>query len=309
MFGAVAVALVFVVSVATADNLFVSDTWSASGWVGGIYKYTPDANSSMFATGLSGPAALAFNSSGDLFEADSYSGSIYEFTPSGARSTFADFSASHGHPRALAFDAAGDLFATVGLYGGTSTAVDEFAPDGYMSTFAVQSFSSGIAASAALAFNSSGDLFESDVGQEAIFEFTPGGAESVFASGFAAFGLAFDRNGNLFAGNFGGSGNIYEFTPNGGAHTYAPTSNLIFGSLAIDSEGDLFAVGIGVGNTTGIYQETPTGTFSTFATGLADQDGGDCLAFAPAPEPPTVSLLGIATVSLLAFGWRRRRVP
>ena len=43
-----------------------------------------------------------------------------------------------------------------------------------------------------LAFNSAGDLFEADNGSGNIYEFTPGGAQSTFASGLSnPFGLAF----------------------------------------------------------------------------------------------------------------------
>ena len=35
-----------------------------------IYKFTPNGTQSTFASGLNSPAGLAFNSSGDLFEAD-----------------------------------------------------------------------------------------------------------------------------------------------------------------------------------------------------------------------------------------------
>jgi glucose/arabinose dehydrogenase len=53
-----------------------------------------------FASGLSGPEGLAFDSTGDLFEADSGSGNIFEFTPSGVKSTFAS---GLDNPNGLAF--------------------------------------------------------------------------------------------------------------------------------------------------------------------------------------------------------------
>ena len=50
-----------------------------------------------------------------------------------------------------------------------------------------------------LAFNSAGDLFEADHGSGNIYEFTPGGTQSTFASGLnAPDGLAFNSAGNLF---------------------------------------------------------------------------------------------------------------
>ena len=44
---------------------------------------------STFASGLSAPVGLAFDSAGNLFVADCVSGIIYEFTPNGVESIFA----------------------------------------------------------------------------------------------------------------------------------------------------------------------------------------------------------------------------
>src|SRR5208282_429097 len=74
--------------------------FEADGGSGTIYEFTPGGARSTFASGLSSPYGLVFNSAGDLFEADSGSGNIYEFTPGGARSTFASGLAN---PIALAF--------------------------------------------------------------------------------------------------------------------------------------------------------------------------------------------------------------
>ena len=50
-----------------------------------------------------------------------------------------------------------------------------------------------------------------------IYEFTPGGVQSTFASGLCdPYGLAFNSAGDLFEADYG-SGNIYEFTPGGAA--------------------------------------------------------------------------------------------
>jgi len=129
---------------------------------------------STFAPGLS-PEALAFNSSGDLFEADD-SGNIYEFTPGGVRSTFAS---GLNHPLGLAFNSSGDLFVS-DYYSGN---IYEFTPGGVQSTFA-----SGLSGPNGLAFNSAGDLFVANFTGGSITEFTPGGVQSTFASGLASDG-------------------------------------------------------------------------------------------------------------------------
>jgi hypothetical protein len=80
------------------------------------------------------------------------------------------------------------------------------------------------------------NLFVSDWGSGNIYEFTPGGTQSTFASGLDhPVGLAFDSAGNLFEADHG-SGNIYEFTPSGTCSTFASGLGLPTG-LAFDSAG------------------------------------------------------------------------
>ena len=57
---------------------------------GTILEYTPSGVQSTFATGLSGPRGLAFDSSGNLFVAESNTapdGDILEFAPGGGTPT------------------------------------------------------------------------------------------------------------------------------------------------------------------------------------------------------------------------------
>jgi sugar lactone lactonase YvrE len=125
-------------------------------------------------------------------------------------------------------------------------------------------FASGLYAPQGLAFDSAGNLFEGDIGSSNIYEFTPGGTRSTFASGVNPYGLAFDSAGNLFEADFG-SGAIYEFTPGGTRSTFASGLYHPIG-LAFDSAGNLFVADQFSGN---IYEFTPGGTRSTFASGLS----------------------------------------
>ena len=64
------------------------------------------------------------------------------------------------------------------------------------------------------------NLFVGGGYDNSIHEFTPGGAESTFATGLnGAGGLAFDSAGNLFATD--GAGNVLKFTPGGSESTFA----------------------------------------------------------------------------------------
>jgi hypothetical protein len=71
-----------------------------------------------------------------------------------------------------------------------------------------------------LAFDSAGDLFESDLYSGNIYEFTPGGVRSTFASAVSPDGLAFNSAGDLFEADWD-SGTINEFTPGGVRSTFA----------------------------------------------------------------------------------------
>lgn len=154
---------------------------------GNIYEFTPSGVRSTFATtgtGLITPYALAFNSAGTLFVTDYSADRVYQFTPNGVRSTFYDFGGLTA--AGLAIDSKGNLFVGTyyGMYGGS---VDEITPSGVETIFA-----SGLYYPDGLAFNSAGDLFESNYGTGSIYEITPDGVETTFASGLLdPIGLAF----------------------------------------------------------------------------------------------------------------------
>ncbi len=137
----------------------------------------------------------------------------------------------------------------------------EYTPGGTQSTFA-----SALNDPRALAFDTAGNLFESDGNSGFIYKFTRGGAQTTFAN-VGQFGpeggMAFDRAGNLLVANFW-NGNIYAITPGGVQSTFASGLGYI-DALAFDRAGNLFAGGQG---SPGIYKITPGGVASTFATGL-----------------------------------------
>jgi hypothetical protein len=78
----------------------------ASG-AGTILKFAPGGTQSVFASGLSVPYGLAFDSSGNLFAADGGNGIIFKFAPDGTKTIFATgfFTVND-----LAFDARGNLY-------------------------------------------------------------------------------------------------------------------------------------------------------------------------------------------------------
>jgi len=112
------------------------------------------------------------------------------------------------------------------------------------------------------------NLFVADKGSGNIFEFTPAGAKSTFASGLDfPFGLAFNSVGTLFVANSEGN-NISEITPGGVQSTFVSGLDQPTG-MAFNSAGDLFVAqgGFAAGS---IVEITPSGQMSTFASGLVD---------------------------------------
>lgn len=143
------------------------------------------------------------------------------------------------------------------------------------------------------------NLFVSDIGPCKVYEFTPGGTQSTFASGFSVpYGLAFDSAGNLFVSDYNyGNGIICEYTPGGTRSTFASGLSEPSG-LAFDNADNLFVSGLISGS---IYEYTPGGTQTVFASGLQYPT---YLAFQPVPEPSALGLLTVGTTALLV---RRRR--
>ena len=146
-----------------------------------------------------------------------------------------------------------------------------------------------------------GDLFASVNGDMHngggfIYEYNPGGVQSIFASGLSRpRGVVFDHSGNLFVATntFDSvSGtiqlSIVKITPDGVQSTLATISGDFFGSgLAIDASGNIFVMALDdtspVGAST-IYKVATDGTQSPFGSmpgsgfGLAFDSAGNLFA-------------------------------
>jgi sugar lactone lactonase YvrE len=134
----------------------------------------------------------------------------------------------------------------------------------------LSTFATGFSGVDGLAVDGSGNLFVANNG-DTIYEVTPGGVVSTFASGFSeVIGLAFDQSGNLFATD-GGADTVFKITPAGTVSSFATGFGFPDG-LAIDGSGDLFVSNVS-GNPGAIYKVTPGGSVSTYATGLAHPRG------------------------------------
>jgi hypothetical protein len=185
------------------------DLFEADGGSGAINKFTPGGTKTVFASGLNGPAGLAFDGSGNLFASEISTGTIYKFTRTGTKTTFAS---GLSGPGGLAFDAASNLFEGDST-GGTITKIT---PAGTKTNFA-----SGLNGPGELAFDSAGNLFEADRNSGSINKFTSGGTKTLFASGLSKpTGLAVDSSNNLFEAEKD-TGLINKFTSLGAKSNFA----------------------------------------------------------------------------------------
>jgi hypothetical protein len=285
-------AAILICSSASAQNLFVSGTEPSKNCLGGcgaIFKFTWDGGQSIFASGLTDPWDLAFDSAGNLYVVDyDRSGlrgdaAIYKITPNGARATFAS---GLSYPAYLAVDKDNNVFVADYDHG----IIYEYKPTGSRATFA-----NGLHHPVGLAFNSLGKLFVADnsagIYLGHIYEYKPDGSRAIFAvldPPDRPADLAFDSMGNLLMADSGG--NIYRYNPPGVLRRHPRTT---FGSvpgsaqsLACDSAGNLLVVDAGGVSSTGvipnaIYKFTPLGARSTFASGQALSESFACLAFQP----------------------------
>ena len=264
---------------------------------GEIFEYTPSGVQSTYATGLSAPRGLAFDSIGNLFAAETVYphddlngiGKVLKYNLRNKVSTFGTVSIGREDIflQGLATDVAGNAYVAA-TDSDTDTGIFKFTPSGDRILFG-----SVPAQGWGLAFDSAGNLYVAaddylgDSNDQTIFKFAPDGTRTVFVgpSAFAAgaypLGLAFDSSGNLFVSTDcfcePGSDTILEFTPTGVESTFATGLTNPRG-LAFDSSGNLF---VAESN---------------------DFPDGDILKFPPGGGTPTVFASGLNRPQFLTFG-------
>jgi sugar lactone lactonase YvrE len=160
----------------SSGDLFVS----ALSGDGCIYRFAPNGDRSIFATGLSFPTGLAFDSDDNLYTIDR--DSIYKFTTNGDKTTFAT---GLYLPYSLACDSRGNVY--VSNFGDAATpdsandCIYKYSPTGVLSTFAT-----GLSWPLAMAFDSDGNLFTTDYAIGGVLKIAPNGDQTTFATGLLA---------------------------------------------------------------------------------------------------------------------------
>lgn len=242
------------------QNLFLAGNQS-----GKFYEFGSSGAQTTFASGLSQPFGLTFDSAGNAFVGDVGNGNVYKFTPGGVKTTFA----SGLQPTNIVADSAGDVFVADTLGGN----ILEFDPVGIQRP----DFATGLNQPTGMTFDNGGNLYVGDANGN-INEFPPSGGSFVYASGLPvndSFSMAFDSLGNLFVLDETG-GNIFEIPPGGGSPTAFASGLSAPVGLTCDADNDVL-VAVADGSQR-IFKYTPDGSQYTFASGIS---GLGQLAFQP----------------------------
>jgi sugar lactone lactonase YvrE len=268
-----------------SGDIFVSVNGSGGNAGGFIYKYTPSGEQSIFASDLSRPRGLAFDSGGNLvvainFRTNTFQCTLLKIAPDGTQNVFATVANSF-FCEGVAIDNSDNVFVMGIAAKIVPSMIFRFGPDGKPSG----SFGIVPGEGFGLAFDSIGDLFAADHTSGTIYKFTAAGKRSVFADksafpGFAGpIGLAVDGSDNLFVSTTGtfpvvaSENAIFKFTQEGTETTFATGMNFPQG-LAFDANGSLFATENPFVSGGDILKFEPDGSSTLFASGIGGSQGG-----------------------------------
>lgn len=286
------------------------------------------------------PVGVAVDSSGNVYVADKLNNLIRMITSGGVVTTLAG-SGSQGHNDATGTSAsfneplgvAVDSFGNVFVADTTNDTIRKITPGGSVSTYAGIALSSGntnsntvataatFAAPAAVAVDSSGNVYVADTGNNVIRKIAPGtatvgGVVTTFATGFdSPEGISCDSSGNVYVADTFNSV-IDEITPGGTVTTLAGTSGSTGTNDGTGPDAQFsLPIGISVDSTTGfifvgdtvadtIRKVTQAGVVTTIggtAGSGSFNNGTDSYALFKSPE-------GIAAKSAGSFTLRMPRM-
>lgn len=264
------------VAVDEAGNVFIAD-WGDNK----IYKLTPTGNLSLFAGGGNSgwddgqgttalfyePDALISDAAGNIYVSDQANNLIRKITPGGFVTTLAGtahtpglvdgtgLAAQFNGPRGLAIDNAGNLYVAdqannVIRKVTAAGVVTTYAGNGTMGAQNGDVHSASFSTPTAVALDGAGNLYVSDVGNNAIRKISPGGVVSTFATGFRfPRELRVDGTGNVYVTEQEGNtikrispAGVVTIIAGGGATDAGGARASFYGPLgmAIDGKGNLY---------------------------------------------------------------------
>jgi sugar lactone lactonase YvrE len=194
-----------------SGNLYVANDATNT-----ITEFDPHGNYlGVFASGLNQPASMTFDAYGNLYVVNGGAGEILKINPQGTQSVFA--AGGLNSPQGIAIGPNGNIY--VSNQGDNS--IKEITPSGQLSTFWSDGSWTIVDQVEGLAFDASGNLYVASYRTNSIEKITPAGIATVFANNpspasdpndpnnptnpeglYNPIGLAFDSQGDLFAGNY-----------------------------------------------------------------------------------------------------------
>lgn len=170
----------------------------------------------------------------------------------------------------MAVDADGNIYMAdfgAALSAPPGTRVFKITPEGEVSVFAT-----GLVGASGNAFDSKGDLFQSNIGANRISRITPDGTVSTFVSQGISnpVGIAIDAEDNLFVANCGN--NTITKVTSDGVSTQFSSSPLLScpNGIALASDGNLYIANFGNGQ---VLRVAPNGSATTFANLPGNNNG------------------------------------
>jgi len=289
---AVLLVIGFATGQATADSLTFGDLLVADQTAGTVHRYSASgADLGVFASGLSSPAWISADGSGNIYVSEYLGPRVDKFSPSGASLLTIPTAFNPGDVR-VAND--GTIYVADYFGGNVYRYSASGAPLGLF-------VATGLSRADFMAFDASGNLYVTDFQSGAVRRISPAGGDLGNFITNGNEGIAFDTSGNLYVA----TNVIQKFSPSGvDLGVFASTGlNQPYG-LAFDSNGNLFVANYGNGT---IREFSPSGTdLGNFvSSGLSNPRD---LVIVPTPEPSTGLLAGTLVVfGLIGVGWNRHR--
>lgn len=261
-----------------------------------VDKVVVGGSTTQFASGISYPTGVVFDTSGNLVVASAGSHNIWKYPLSGGSpTTFA--SGLTDDPTGLAYDNSGNLYVSSNLGN-----IKKVASNGTVSPFVTTSDSLY-----GMTFDTSGNLYVANWTTDKIYKIASGTSTMTefiaFGGNDNPTGLAFDSSGNLFV-SLNLTGKIAKFASDGTSiNPDFVTGRTNPGLMAYDGT-DLFVVQEGA-----LLRISSSGGVSTLQTyGLSTAGGPWGVAVAAIPEPSTTAaLIGLAASGLALLRRRRAR--
>src|SRR5271170_4629979 len=314
------------------SNAVLATTFIYGLGQGPAVGFSPSAQTTVPATGLSNPAGVAVDGAGDIYIADYSNARVVKAPAGGGAQTLVGSGLSFpwgvvvdgagnviiadsqnlqvvevtpsgvqttlpadvSYPIGLALDGAGDLI----IADSQNNRVVEL-PAGGGAQFTVNTGGYTLNDPIGVALDAAGNLYIGDSGNARVVKLPAGGGapSTVNTGGYTLvkpYGVAVDAAGDLFIADFGSNGvGVIEVPSGGGAPTTVRSGNAPWG-LAVDAAGDLFIADYLLGTVSDLQRsQAPT---MTFAATLEDNTSSD------SPQSVTLQNSGNQTLTAIAPG-------